>query len=351
MIFLGFHLVAALWLSPPLGEKALITRYPAWPYHDYQRIAVVPFGAPNPRAAQAAATLTERTITALSRSGAFTVLSRTELKDVLTEQDFSQLSDLVDPATVILPGRIKAAQAIVVGRLTQFDIARDRVERRVPRLALDRFGRIVRDSRGRTKLLREDVVPIFRHEARVAGTLRVVNASTGEILFSHDAEPIIRAAEAEGRPPARSTDDLAAEALDRLASEFAAQLVPLSLTVKMHSDMLVVATGFFDGEYDKADKVYLTDEKFLVAVRGLPPECDQNRFRIGIALDDAKENILEREFIWDAAAGDRGIAIEIPTADLAPLLKARKAKFYAKLYSGRDTKPLLDRSFRLYREE
>lgn len=337
--------------SPFPGEKTVITRHPAWSYENYRRVAVVPFGVSSRDAIPAADRVGDRVVHLLSRNGAFTVFSRGDLQAVLTEEDLSHLSDGSDPATAIPAGRVQTADALVVGRVTEFALVRERVDRRVPRPLVDAHGHSVRDRYGRPVILSEELVPIFRHEARVAASVRVVNAATGEVLFSQECGPIVVQDEAEGGPPRRSAESLADEAADRLASEICASLSPLSLTVKLHSDSLIVASGFFDGKYDKIDKVQASSGRFLVVVRELPAECDRNRFRIAVALDDAKQNAIERDFVYEHNDGPRGVEIEIPVAELLPLVKDRKAKFYVKLYNGRDTKPLLDRSFKLYREE
>lgn len=345
---LALTLLTAGALAARAGEKVEIRRYPGWPFEKFQRLAATPFGASDRRAAQVARTIEDRLIDLLTSNGAFTVLPRGELKDVLTEQDLSQLADVADPSTVITPGKIKIAQAIIVGRVVEFDLARERGDRRVLRPLRDRRGMPVRDSFGLPRM-REEVVTVYRHAARLAASVRVINAATGELLVSQTVGPFTAEKEAEGGPPRESPEDMLGAAIDKVVQRLYQTIAPTSMVVKLDDDSLIVAKGFFDGEYEKTRKLSTDMEKFLVAVCGLPDECDQNPFRIGIALEDAKENVLEREFVWKAGAGRAGVSIEIPIAELEPHVGAKEASFVVKLYAGGDPKPIFDRSFKLKR--
>lgn len=343
--------LACLHYVPELAradEKVEIRHHPGWAFEKFQRLAVTPFGSTDRRGVNAARSVEDRLIDLLTGNGSFTVLPRGELKDVLTEQDLSQLADVADPSTVITPGKIKIAQAIIVGRVVDFDLARERAERRALRPLRDRRGIPVRDARGLPRM-REEVVPIYRHAARLGVSVRVINAATGELLVSRTVGPFTAEKESEGGPPRESPEDMLAAAIDGIARKVYQAIAPTTMTVKLDDDSLIIAKGFFDGEYDKTRKLSTDMDKFLVAVCGLPDECDQNPFKIGIALEDANQNVLEREFVWRAGAGRQGVAIEIPVAELEPHVAEKESDFIVKLYAGGDPKPIFDHGFTIKR--
>jgi hypothetical protein len=280
---------------------------------------------------------------ALATNGRFTVLERGALNDVLTEQDLSQLADVADPSTVLPPGKIQAAQALVVGKITDFDLKAERAEKRRPVFAKDSRGRIRRDRSGRPIVVREEIIPIFRHQGTVGGSVRVIDAATGKTIFAHQVPPITHDDAQQGAPPRATPEELAVEAAKEMAVDFYKHIAPIKTEVKLKSDMLIVALDYYDGEYDKTKKVSTELDEFLLVVRELPPECDRNSFRVAIAPEDGR-NVFEEEFVWSSHNPVRGQAFRVPVE----LLKSAGAeKFVAKLYNAEGEEPLLDREFKL----
>ena len=193
------------------SKRTYPTRFPNWNWEAYERIAVVPYRYPpgkkgaRPAAQQATYVLEDL----LAANGNFTVLERGALKDVLTEQDLSQLADVADPSTVVPPGKVQIAQALVVGKITDFDLKAERVEKRRPIFAKDRKGRIRRDRHGRPIVVREEIIPFFRHAATVGGSVRVIDAGTGRVVFTHRVPPITYDDAQRGYPPRATPEELA----------------------------------------------------------------------------------------------------------------------------------------------
>ena len=327
------------------GKSTYITVYPRWDWQQYDRIAVVPFqcipgqkGAP-----EAALQATYMLEDMLAANGNFTVLSRDAIAAALAEQDLSQLADVADPSTVLPPGKIQIAQALIVGKLTQFHTDARREEKRRPVYAIDNKGRIRRDHRGRPIVVREEVVRYYHHEGTVAGSARVIDAATGKVVFSYNVPAITRDDSQRGSPPSASPEQLAIEAARELAVDCYAHIAPVRTKVKLNGDSLIVALDYYDGEYDKTKKISTALDNFLLVVRQLPKECDRNPFRIAIAPEEGR-NIFEQEFVWTANNPVRGQSWQVPVA----LLKTSgAAKFSAKLYSGSGEEPILKRDFEL----
>jgi hypothetical protein len=327
------------------SEKTFITRYPRWEFQKYERIAVLPFATENPRAAEAARQAFYELEHLLAANGRFTVVSRSELAAVLEEQDFSRLADVVDPSTVIPAGRIQAVQALVVGKLTTVDMRAEKLIQRIPVYVRDNQGRIVRDRRtGLPREGGESVREIFVHSARVAGTIRVIDTATSQIIFSYSSPPIERDDSQAGAPPRASPEELAVEAARELATDCYTNVAPIRTEVKLKSKMLVIALGYYDGRYDEAGKIPTNLEQFMIAVRELPRECDRNPFRLTVTPEDGRENLFEASFVWSSANPVRGQQFNVP---LEPLKRSGAARFVAKLYSGQDEVPILTRDFKL----
>jgi hypothetical protein len=238
---------------------------------------------------------------------------------------------------------VQAAQAIVVGKITEFDTKAERVEKRRPVLAKDSKGRIRRDRAGRKIVVREEIREYFKHEGTVGGSVRVIDAATIKVVCSHRVKPITHDDSQSGSPPRATPEDLAVEAAKELAVDCYNQIAPIKTEVKLKSDCLIVALDYYDGEYDKTKKVSTELGDFLLVVRKLPQQCDRNPFRVAIAPEDGR-NIFEEEFVWSSNNPVRGESWKVPV----DLLESTGAeKFVAKLYSKGDEEPLLDRDFKL----
>lgn len=324
---------------------AMITRDPGWPYSNYERIAVVPFQvlaplARKPGVAEAAAQATFLVEEQLTGNGAFRVLARDALKDVLTEQDLSRLADVADPATVIPAGRIQAAQAIVMGILNVYELEQTMQMQQRPIYARDPRGRILFDAAGRPVVARVEQIPVYRHAARVGGSLRVYDTATAAVLKTVMIQPVEREAVNRGSPPAASAADLARECAVALATGLYEGVAPIQKEVKLDSDMLVVATNYLDGEYNEVRKVPSSREKILVAVRGLPKEAEFNSFRVVVATKEG-DVLFEENFVWSGVNPVRGMQYEVPVRTLTA---TAGVDFVAKLYSGLDEEPILTQS-------
>lgn len=332
------------------SERTHLTRHPDWDYQRYPRVALVPMRASadivrQPGIAEAAAAAADVLRDELSATHAFQVQDRSLLKDVLTEQDLSRLADVADPSTIIPAGKIQAAQAIIVPSITVYDLKATREQFERPIYLRDRYGRLVFDARtGHPVVVRVEVIPKFRHEAHVAGAVRVIDTTTGTTVFAYTSPPISFDSSATGAPPRLRPEDLAARAARELAIDLAKRLAPQEVRVKLDSDMLIVARDYYDGRYENARKLPLGLEEFVVAVIGLPRACDRNDFRVTVVPRGGRTEVFHAEFVWSANDAERGRQFRVPTK---PLRENGAAEFTVKLYSGRDEAPLLTRDVAL----
>ncbi len=325
-------------------RAANIIQHPDWPYQDYKRIAVVPFKASTPKAAEAARQAESLLIDHLTSNGAFTVLSRSDLKDVLTEQDLARLADVTNPNTSVPEGMLQVAQAVVVGQLTDFDLDQQKKEQRRPRYAVDRNGRILRDANGRPRIVGEDVMIEYRNVARVAGSVRVIDVASGRVLVSFTVPAVEKDDAQWGSPPGTTPDQLAVDVAQEIATAFYRKIAPQRIDVKLGGDCLIVAAEYYEGKYEQLKKVPERLDEILLVTRGLPKSCDRNSFRMAVSPRDGRDYLAEQEFTWSPSLGQRGAVLHVP---MAKLKADGGTQFTAKLFAvGNDT-PMLIRDFEL----
>jgi hypothetical protein len=325
-------------------RRAEIIQHPRWEYQDYHRIAVVPFHAPRREAVTAARQAEDMLVDQLAGSGTFTVLTRSDLAAVMSEQDLSRLADVADPGTALPEGMLKVAQAIVVGAITDFELTDDRKAVRIPRYVVDRQGRIIRDRRGQPVIAGYDELLEFRHAARVAGNVRVIDAATGRVLLSHSVPGIENQRSRHGSPPRESPLDLALQAAREIGTDFYRKIAPQRVAVKLSSDCLLLASEYYEGDYEKLKSVPIALDEVLLVTRDLPSSCDRNDFRMAISAKDSRGYLIEHEFTWSPSLGRRGEVLPVPL----PLLKEAGAEeFTAKLFAVGNERPIIERSFKL----
>jgi hypothetical protein len=325
-------------------RTANIVRYPEWQFQDYHRIAVLTFQINQPPAAEAARQAELALIDDLAGNGAFEVLTRTDLKDVLTEQDLARLADVADPATAMPEGKIQVAQALIIARITDFDLRQEQAERRRPRYARDRAGRVVVDRAGRPIVTGEDVFVEYRHVARLGGNVRVIDSATGRLLLSESVPPLEKDDAQWNAPPRATPEELAVDLAKELATEFYRRIAPQQISLKLDGDCLILAAGYYEGRYDELKNVPTNLPEILLVARDLPKECDRNQFRLAISPADERGYLVEHEFTWSPAQGRRGEAVPVP---MEKLTSAGGEKFVAKLFAVGNEQPILQREFKL----
>jgi hypothetical protein len=325
------------------SEDAVVVNRPAWPYEEYRRLAVLPGRAVNPEGARFSGLLSEQLEAMLSGSGAFEVLTRTRLREVFAEQDLSKLADDIDAGTTLPDGQIRIAQAIVSLRLTDFRLIRERVPEVRPVFARDPRGVVLLDRFGRPIVVGERREWIFRHGCEAEASVRVIDAATSQILFSHAIRAPGQSQSSRGGPPRQSPEDMAAAAMRNIAAAAYRKIAPTRVRVEFKSDMLLIASDYFDGRYREAKRIRPDSDDFIIAVRELPEVCDGNAFRVAVSAEGGRENLAEQEFLWGPGVPPEGVQLRVPT-DL--LVKAGGERFVAKLYSVGDPAPKLEKSFR-----
>ena len=320
-------------------RNATIVRHPEWPYGDYQRIAVLPFqvrvGA-EPAEAEAARQAESYLVDLLTGNGAFKVSARSDLGQIMSEQDLSRLAGVADPGTVLPEGMVEIAQAVIVGKITEFELKQEQVQRRVPRV---RFSR-----KGVPRIVGHDVYMEYLHVARVGGNVRVIDVATGRVLLSHTVPAIEKDAARRGGPPTTTSAELAIDLALEIGTDFYRRIAPQQIDVKLDGDCLIVASEYYEGEYEKLKKVPRSLPQILLVACDLPRACDRNDFRLAISAKDQRRYLLEHEFTWSPSKGRRGEVVPLP---VSTLIQTGSEEFVAKLFSVGNERPILEREFKL----
>jgi hypothetical protein len=325
-------------------RSANIIQHPEWQYQDYKRVAVLPFKACEPGAAEAARQAESLLIDDLTSNGSFTVLSRGELKDILTEQDLSRLADVANPNTSVPEGMLQVAQAVVVGQITSFDLDQQKKELRRPRYATDRKGRIIRDRNGQPRVVGEDVMVEYRNLARVGGNVRVIDVASGRVLLSYTVPPVEKDESHWNSPPSTSPEQLGIDVAQEIATAFYRKIAPQTINIKLGSDCLIVAGEYYEGKYEQLKKVPDELNEVLIVTRGLPKSCDRNCFRMAVSARDGGDYMAEQEFTWSPRLGQRGEVLHVP---MEKLKDSGGVQFTAKLFAVGNDMPMLARDFEL----
>lgn len=336
LLCLALVLGAVLGATGCASRSAYVTLHPGWPYEDYRVLAVVPDRPADPAAEQHGAILADRLSSLLARSDVFTVREPSEPVHVWIDPDPSQPG--ADPA--VLQGRQLVVPAVVVPRITDFKLVAERTVRVAPIYATDPYGRLLVDRYGRRIIVGERRTPIYRHGAEVEATLRIVDTATGHVLLSHTARVPMETDSERGRPPERLPEDLATEAVSRLALRFFKLMTPQRVKVELKEKMLFAAVDYFDGRYATAKRIDPSWDKFLLVVRGLPEACEQNEFRLALAGAGERRNVFEQPFTWLREYEQDGYAATVPGAVLRGL---PGSDVIAKLYVAGQPEPILER--------
>ena len=131
--------------DPTVGDKSKMV------------IAVLNFDIPQETLNIVKSNPSERLITMLVKSKAVNVVEREKLENVLKEQKLS-LSGIIDESTAIEVGKLVGAQAVVIGAITS-----------LTQSPIDKFSYIL-------------------YETKADIDVRIVDSSTGKVLFSEKSE-------------------------------------------------------------------------------------------------------------------------------------------------------------------
>jgi len=131
--------------DPTVGDKSKMV------------IAVLNFDIPQETLNIVKSNPSERLITMLVKSKAVNVVEREKLENVLKEQKLS-LSGIIDESTAIEVGKLVGAQAVVIGAITS-----------LTQSPIDKFSYIL-------------------YETKADLDVRIVDSSTGKVLFSEKSE-------------------------------------------------------------------------------------------------------------------------------------------------------------------
>lgn len=328
-----------LWLVMALGSilagcgggtanrRISVTVYPKWnKFRLIERIAVMPFAnqtKTNPNAGQI---MSDKLAALLAQNGTYKeVLDRSELAKIMGEQALSRFSDF-NENTRIPEGLLKAAQVLVVGSVSEFQVV-TKTETRVgqrPEYYRDRYG----NTMMRTVPYQYPWSSVY---ATVAATVRVVDTATGTTLWGSDtisSGSIGDEGQSVSITPAEARD----KAANIVAKKMLREIAAVQIEIKPRGQVIYTASGYFDGEYQKKDRFTPEDQKIMVVVNLGPNAQDarDNAFKVAIAPAKELRNAAEADLVWTGQSDRQAVEFDLrKVLEAGGGFGAYKAKVYA----------------------
>ena len=329
-------IISAAMLLNGCGRKIVVYQYPDFWEHDMNisSVAVWPFR--NQTDHQGAGQITaDKLASALTANGTYTVYNASDLGAVEGARDLQLLAGDIEAATSA--GReFGRADAVITGTVTSFQGSTKR-ETRFNSVPIYRT-----DSAGKMYVAGYNNVPyqFTRHDAIVECTATLIGLREGRVLHSAHG---VGAAYAQGQTPERDVNGCIVAACNQMIAHMVEQFAIVRKEIKLGSDAMKTAAGLYDNRWD-FEKTFPADgEKMLVVVK-LPPQCDQNRFRIVIVRKNQREELVSQEIEWDKKFPPIGQSYAFSPAEIASG-GGGPGKYTVKFYSGPE--PVLTRDVTL----
>lgn len=220
---------------------------------------------------------TDLMINALIKTGGFRVFERVKLDAILKEQDFQAYSGRVDPSTAVKIGKMLGVDLVVTGSVTSI---------------------VYKKSGGITI----GPLSLKKSTASVTITVRAINVTTGEIIFSEVKKGTTSKSGVSIRVPVAGGLGLSSESATDIFSavEDVCQQAAVEFAVKMDSRAIVVSSLPLEGYVVKVEstssgaitKVYIN----LGEDSGIKVGDEIKIFQEGEVILDPKTNeVLDRE--------------------------------------------------------
>ncbi|PKP55501.1 hypothetical protein CVT91_15575 [Candidatus Atribacteria bacterium HGW-Atribacteria-1] len=220
---------------------------------------------------------TDLMINALIKTECFRVFERIKLDAILEEQDFQVYSGRVDPSTAVKIGKMLGVDLIVTGSVTS----------------------IIYQKSGGIKL---GPLSLKKSVATVTMTIRAINVTTGEIIFSEVKKGITSKSGVSIRIPVAGGLGLSSESVTDIFSaiEDVCQQAAIEFVAKMDSKAMIISSLPLEGYVVKVEstssgeitQVYIN----LGEDSGIKVGDEIKIFREGEVILDPKTNeVLDRE--------------------------------------------------------
>jgi len=227
---------------------------------------------------------TDLMINALIKTERFRVFERIKLDAILEEQDFQVYSGRVDPSTAVKIGKMLGVDLIVTGSVTS----------------------IIYQKSGGIKL---GPVSLKKSAASATITIRAINVTTGEIIFSEVKKGTTSKSGVSIRVPVAGGLGLSSESVADIFSaiEDVCQQAAVEFAVKMDSRAIVVSSLSLEGYVVKVEstssgeitQVYINLGENSGITVGDEIKISQEG---EVILDPKTQEVLDRELILVAQA-------------------------------------------------
>ncbi len=164
----------------------------------------------------------------------FSLVDRRSLDRVISEQKFSQ-SGLVDPGTAARLGRMVGAQGIYTGTVTAAEVKDHRyTEQRRECVKYEEAKKDAKWYEGRKCLqYRAFTVRCLKRDANFAVTPRLIDVSTGRVLYSRNLGDAASSSGCDDGSPPKSREELLEKTKNTVKAQFRKDVAPFYVTAEI----------------------------------------------------------------------------------------------------------------------
>lgn len=303
-------------------RQVTIVQQPEWPrYQEVERIGVMSFVSPA-SAPDVGRVLAERLAGEISRSQTYpTVVETSQLDRIVRKRDESLAADFQRDQQ-LRQDMLQVAQVIITGTVSDYRAEVTQAQETRQRLETEYYP----DGSVASQRWVPYQVTVYRLAASMSATMRVIDLTTGEVLWSQTSTP-----EPVTDGPREKLRMSGAEALQALTDRVMADLIgSVALRrrqIKVACEVLDVGSDFADGKTVRVNRFHPEDSQVMVVVQ-LPAEARLNQFEVAVSRDQPRTNLLNAVFVW----GDQRVQqLRFPVGEL--LSRGGAGKYMAKLYS------------------
>ena len=339
----GLLLIAAS-LVAGCGQEIEILQYPEFydpddPAKNIKNVVVLPFRnqAAKASSANAGEAMSEDFASLIAQSNTYVnVYNRNDLANLMNHQDLQIALGADTKAAAAALKRRGAVEAMVTGAVTSYASTPPQ-HHKVPIMIP------VYNPRTKRMTMKTQYIDMYKSSANVKATATLMRVDGRRVRGGSGlAEGVCNVDAASPVSEVECLRRATNSVLYRLREYF----VVVRKRVTVESDAFLVARSYYEGEWEEEDE-FTTSDKDAFVVLKLPPQCDRNRFKVKIAREDVRKDLLVQEVRWlrskrpvfagspDMVEGGR---IGIGVVKFSPRDIAAKGggpgKYVAKFYAG-----------------
>jgi len=277
------------------GQEIEILQYPEFydpddPAKNIKSIVVLPFRnqAPKATSSKAGEALSEELAGLIAQSNTYPkVYNRNDLRELMDQQDLQIAMGGDSNAIASALRKRGAVEAMVTGAVTFYSSTAPRHTRKPIQVP-------VYNPRTKRMTMQTRYVDMYSSSGHVTATASLIRIRDGAPV--HSTGPAAGVCNVEAPSPV-SEDECLRRATNNAVYRLREHFVVVRKTVTVESDAFFTASSYYEGEWDETDE-FTTAGKNAFVVLKLPPQCHRNRFKVKIAREGTREDLLVQVVRW-----------------------------------------------------